>query len=533
MHYFILWYVGIYNKNLDDVNRVYDSEYYTSSMYSSSSSSNYMDFYYNSLGNEIIFRTYRMMPNPNNLFFNIYMGNKYIVSDRYDSSLYEEVEDGVYKSDDVLPIGYAGQKLMSLSYYNTLSYPENIYAYLNYTIVDDDNIDSIYDSVFERIDLDYEIVSSDVEIKETDRGIYIDVLKNSELKLKINNDLDEKILLLSFKMDYNTSCSVGDQTITINGIKNKLSCDSWKYHNNNYVFEYVLSDNDLDELDVVFSKGVFLISEFEFYVIDKDDIEKIDDDISEFVIDREKTKGDVIYGSIDVLDDGYFNLSIPYDEGFSIFVDGEEVTYERVNVNFIGFKISEGKHDIVIKYASPLKSVGIIFSIIGFILLLGGRFMVSLIEFVGGFMNGKLGKFVKDMYFKYKEIFNYLVVGVLTTLVSLGSKWILLFTILDAGDAFELQLAIIISWIIAVFFAYFANRIFVFNSKNKNIFKEMIQFFGARVLTLIMEMVIMWFFVTLLGLDSNIWVMVWTFVTQVLIMIFNYIFSKLFVFKKK
>ena len=61
----------------------------------------------------------------------------------------------------------------------------------------------------------------------------------------------------------------------------------------------------------------------------------------------------------------------------------------------------------------------------------------------------------------------------------------------------------------------------------------MISFFGARILTLVMEMVIMWFFVTLLRLNSDTWVVIWTFVTQVLIMVFNYFFSKLFVFKKK
>ena len=159
--------------------------------------------------------------------------------------------------------------------------------------------------------------------------------------------------------------------------------------------------------------------------------------------------------------------------------------------------------------------------------------MVLFINLLGDFMNSKLYKFGMNMYFKYKEIFNYLVVGVLTTIVSLASKWGLLFTILDAEDAFELQVAIIVSWILAVVFAYFANRIFVFNSKNKNILKEMVQFFSSRVLTLIMEMVIMWFFVTLLKLNSDTWVLIWTFVTQVLIMIFNYIFSKLFVFKKK
>lgn len=161
--------------------------------------------------------------------------------------------------------------------------------------------------------------------------------------------------------------------------------------------------------------------------------------------------------------------------------------------------------------------------------------MLTVIELIGEIVSPKtkLGKFMLVIYNKYKEIINYLIVGVLTTLVSLGSKWILLFTCLNAENAFQLQVAIIISWVCSVLFAYFANRIFVFNSNNKNILKEMTSFFGARVLTLVMEMVIMWFFVTLLRLNSDTWVMIWTIVTQVLIMVFNYIFSKLFVFKKK
>ncbi len=137
------------------------------------------------------------------------------------------------------------------------------------------------------------------------------------------------------------------------------------------------------------------------------------------------------------------------------------------------------------------------------------------------------------IYHKNEELWNYLIVGCLTTIVSIGVKWLLLFTILNADKGTELQLAIIISWIVAVIFAYFANRIVVFKSKNKKILNEMIQFFGARILTLLMEMFIMWFFVTFLKLNTDIWVMIWTIVAQILIMIFNYIFSKIFVFKKK
>lgn len=141
-----------------------------------------------------------------------------------------------------------------------------------------------------------------------------------------------------------------------------------------------------------------------------------------------------------------------------------------------------------------------------------------------------IGK-IKDIYKKYEEIINYVIVGALTTLVSLGVKWILLFTILDAKVAIELQTSVVISWICAVLFAYVTNRKYVFKSKNKNILKEMIEFFGARVLTLLLEMGIMWFFVTFLKLNSHSWVVIWTIITQVLIMVLNYVFSKIFVFK--
>lgn len=143
-------------------------------------------------------------------------------------------------------------------------------------------------------------------------------------------------------------------------------------------------------------------------------------------------------------------------------------------------------------------------------------------------------KKIINIYKQYEEIINYIIVGGLTTLVSLGSKWILLLTkILDPKEELELQIAIIISWICAVSFAYVANRIFVFKSKNEKVFKELVSFFGARVLTLVLEMVIMWFTVNLLGMDTELWVFIWTLLTQVIILVLNYVFSKLFVFKKK
>lgn len=138
-----------------------------------------------------------------------------------------------------------------------------------------------------------------------------------------------------------------------------------------------------------------------------------------------------------------------------------------------------------------------------------------------------------ELYKKYEEIVNYLIFGVLTTVVSLATKYLLLFTILDAKNSIQLQIAVIVSWITACTFAYVTNRIWVFKSKSKNILKEAIGFFVARLATLGLEMLIMFVFVTALGLNSNLWVIVWTLVSQVLIIIGNYVLSKLLVFKKE
>lgn len=144
-------------------------------------------------------------------------------------------------------------------------------------------------------------------------------------------------------------------------------------------------------------------------------------------------------------------------------------------------------------------------------------------------------KKIWNLYKKYEEIINYLVVGGLTTIVAIGSKFLLLATILDQTNGLELQMAEIISWLLAVTFAYVTNRIFVFKSKTKGskCIREIFNFFKGRIATQLIQMFIMWFFVTLLKLDSNVWVLVFTLVCQVMQIVLNYVISKLLVFKKR
>lgn len=137
-------------------------------------------------------------------------------------------------------------------------------------------------------------------------------------------------------------------------------------------------------------------------------------------------------------------------------------------------------------------------------------------------------KKILEIFKKYREIINYLIFGVLTTAVALATYWISTRSFLNVEIGWQLQTANIISWILAVLFAYFTNRKYVFESKEENKLKEFIKFTIARLTTLFLDMFVMWFGVTVLKYNDGIIKII----SQVLIIISNYIFSKIFVFKK-
>lgn len=134
-----------------------------------------------------------------------------------------------------------------------------------------------------------------------------------------------------------------------------------------------------------------------------------------------------------------------------------------------------------------------------------------------------------NLYKKYDEIINYLIVGALTILITLIAYYICVSTFLNPNNNTELQIANIISWIIAVIFAYITNRVFVFKSKSKKIFKESITFISSRIITLLLDMLTMYLMVSICNINDKISKLV----SQIIVIILNYIFSKIYVFNKK
>lgn len=132
-------------------------------------------------------------------------------------------------------------------------------------------------------------------------------------------------------------------------------------------------------------------------------------------------------------------------------------------------------------------------------------------------------KFLK----KYEEIIKYVFIGGCTTIVSLTSYFIF-------ANVVEMhyQMANVLSWVLAVAFAYVTNKTFVFRSKYagiKNTLREMGSFVSFRLASLAVEILSMYFFVQIWKIDDNIVKLM----NQVIVTVLNYLFSKFFIFQHK
>lgn len=131
----------------------------------------------------------------------------------------------------------------------------------------------------------------------------------------------------------------------------------------------------------------------------------------------------------------------------------------------------------------------------------------------------------QPIYRKYREALLYIFFGGLTFLVGIVTFW--LFHIVVRMGALA---ANIVSWAIAVMFAFLTNRIWVFEAHTKTVpefFSQMWKFFGGRVATLVVEEVILFLFITKLGMGS----MAVKAAAQVVVVVLNYVISKLVIFK--
>lgn len=134
---------------------------------------------------------------------------------------------------------------------------------------------------------------------------------------------------------------------------------------------------------------------------------------------------------------------------------------------------------------------------------------------------------IKDLLKKYKEIILYLIFGALTTLVN-----IVVYFIFTRWCNFNAYISNIIAWFLSVLFAFITNKLIVFESKNKTfkiVLKESISFFVFRLLSLGIDMGSMYVMISIL----NWYDLISKIIANIIIIMLNYTFSKIYIFKKK
>lgn len=133
----------------------------------------------------------------------------------------------------------------------------------------------------------------------------------------------------------------------------------------------------------------------------------------------------------------------------------------------------------------------------------------------------------EPFYKKNKEILLYLFFGGLSFLVSIST-----YAAFNIGMHMNALVANVLSWVITVLFAFLTNRVWVFQSPTETVrefIKQMMAFYSGRVITLVIEEAILLIFITWLGFNS----MAVKIVAQVIVILLNYVISKLVIFRKE
>lgn len=287
--------------------------------------------------------------------FDSLFGVKYIYSkDKLDDTLYK------YKSKFKIIKYNSFKKIYETKYVYIY---ENPYA-LSLGYVMDDNYERIYDNgskknSFENINRFVRAIS----------GIEEDVLKplekeylgNNQYTFKVNTDSTHIYLTLDYDISINwtvyDTVYINDNYIT--------SLDSENIGTVKIKNEYSGSDINLrlDNAAAKASDRAYL------YYLDMDVFNQVIDKLKSNQLKNVKVNGNKVNGNINLDKDSTLFLSIPYDKGFKVYVDGKKVKYNKVVGDFIGIDLKKGNHKIELRYYSEGLFVGIFISTISSVLL--------------------------------------------------------------------------------------------------------------------------------------------------------------------
>ena len=357
-----------------DLNRIWDSRQWISSLYSSACHADYQKFWETGFQTEKPFRNSLIQASSSNPLYQKLMGVKYLVKNSAQPG--NAMPPGyapcktrgdltVYKNKNAAPIAYATDRIIPEQSWRRLSFPYNQIALMKYAVVKDAPDSGQWENKVKAWAKPDKLWLPQIDAREAKASYTADGTYHIQAKektsaagqIEVSARKWNTLLYLQFHVKNNRPSR--DISIWVNGVRNRLSARSHIYYNGNTTFTYV---SDLGEetrnVELLFGEGDYEISDIKCFLGDR---RVLEDETnagqklyqSKFQADRSRTKGNTIQGKISVKRTGWVITSIPYDSHFEVLVGKEAVNTEKVNGVFLGFAIKKGIQNIQITYHAP------------------------------------------------------------------------------------------------------------------------------------------------------------------------------------
>ena len=314
--------------------------------YTSTNNKHYNEFLFDTLRIPVPTNNRVAQNDTDNIFYLKTLGIDTVISERnapYGYSLKDQDKNvKLYQSNTALPQAYATSELMSEKQFKKLSYPYTLDTLVNCAIVNKGN--THYQSQFVEEDPGFE---KKYHIKNK-------VNKEITLKRQTNNEI------VVLECDVVNNKPLKGISMSVNGMKNKLASITNPYYHPHTHFTFVTTSN---QLKVSLSKGNYIIKNIKMHTLPASALHQQVDPL------ETKKTSHVLEGKINVSKDGYFITRIPYEKGYTMYIDNKKVNAEKVNQAFLGCRISKGTHQIKITFTPPGYTLACIISTIGVILL--------------------------------------------------------------------------------------------------------------------------------------------------------------------
>ena len=350
-----------------DMNRIRDIRQNISSIYSSAYNQDYAWFRNHTFQVNRHFRNRLMESVTDNPVFLKFMGVRYLLGKKPPAGYHLVQEEGgisLYKNSLTAPMAYATSRTISQEEYQSLSFPDNQTALLQYGVTEEDSRQEKKEelSLTSMKDISLRLPASeekDLQIQKTEKGYEIYAAEETEIKAELfGTAASDDLMAVKFQVQ---NRNLGkDMYIRINGQTNRLSSqDGYEYANENYSFSYTVTlEKEKKEVIVTLGPGRYVLEDIQAFSGNLEDLGNealYGSPLKNVSFSRD---GDSLKGTIETEETGHLITSIPYDKNFRITVDGKQIKTEKVNTAFLGGKIPEGIHEIEISYQAPGKNPG-------------------------------------------------------------------------------------------------------------------------------------------------------------------------------